>query len=97
MMFIKITPVFRRGASTPLQTGSPELLRVDVIQRVAVMSPAGSGFPCLNIILDDGTSISCTGTINDLIAAMTGPAETFDEPEMEPATEPSNGPDTVIE
>lgn len=96
MMFIKITPVFRRGASTPPETGAPQLLRADLIQRAAPVSFGGSDMQCVRLTLEGDETLDCTGTVNDLVRAMEGPAETFATPEQEAEIEPYCEPDTTI-
>ena len=90
-MFIKIIPVTRRGATSPAQTGLPELLRVNLIQRVAPVT--FGGMQCIRLSLDGGLVLECTGTLNDLIAALDGPPE----PTREPAYTPKPASEPILE
>lgn len=90
-MFIQIIPVSRRGANTPPETGAPELLRADLIRRACPVKLAGSDFWCLQLSLDGGQTVQCTGTIADLIAVLSESAAPESEAEAEPDRLPSPG------
>lgn len=90
-MFIRIIPVTRRGATSPAQTGLPELLRADLIQRVVPVT--FGGMPCMRLTLDGGLVLECTGTLNDLIAVLQEPPEQSREPVYTPVPEPDRAQD----